>query len=290
MAHLFQSISVESSLSVEHHIARLALEADVLSNAADALSNIIPKISDNIKNFLNSFSSGETPAEQMIRRAEKDVSAIKSVIPYSSFATFDRTLVTVPEGFYGTFENYLDALHSMTREINVNATDVLSTLQADLSMFISSRENKFSNKDKTAVFKKFEKRREDIQKELGSFFTDKNVRSKAYMSEVIGRFEDIDTITNKCRRLTEMNTGKVLDEIHRHAKEVNELLEIVIADSREDGASKVSGASAKNIAAGAYEAAKAVELVGIFRFRIEQIAAVIKDLVEQLKKILKDKH
>lgn len=290
MAHLFSSVATESSLSLEHHIERLALEADYLSDAANTLNNIIPKISEKIGAFIKSFTPGETPAEDMMRHAEKDVNTLKSIIPYSSFATFDKTLVTVPEGFIGNFETYLDVMLSVSREITVNATDVLSTLQADLSVFISSKENKFSSKDKTAAFKKFEKRRIDIQEELAKFFSDKNVRSKAYMSEVIGRFEDIDIINAKCRKLTELNTGKILNEIHRQAQEVNTLLDIVISDSREDGASKVSGISAKNISTGAYEAAKAIELVGIFRFRIEQMASVIIELVHQLKQILKTKR
>lgn len=287
MAHLFNSINSSSTLSVEHHLGRLALEANVLVEASDALSNIIPGLTAKIGDFIKSFSPEETPQHTMVRVAEKDLASVKVGASYSSFATFDRTLVTIPEGFVGNFIDYADALMSVSREVTLGAVDILNILNNDLAVFISSRENKFSSKDKTSTFKKCKERREDITKELGKFFTDKNIRAKAYMSEVIGRFEDLDIVHARCKKLLDLNGGSVLKDIHRKAEEVNRLLEIVIEDSRENGASAVSGVAARNIAEGAYEAAKAVELVGIYRFRIEQLIGVVSELISRLKEILK---
>ena len=276
-----------STISLESHMDRLALEANIITNAISNLQGIVPKLTEKFNNAINGlFDSKSHSAVENLHKASGDVAAIAKLVPYNSFATYDRTLVTSPEGLEGDFMTYVLALISVSREVYITADQSLSTLQQQLATFITNSEVKASNKDKTLDYKKAAKQREDITKEIGRFFSDKNSRSKMYMSEAINNFNEIDELYKKTKTLIDINNKTNIEAIERKTKEVNNLLSMVYEDMKNNPDTKVSGAAAKNIAEGAYEAAKCVELVGIFNFRVSQIYACIYELVTQLKKIM----
>ena len=276
-----------STISLESHMDRLALEANIIINAISNLQGIVPKLTEKFNNAINGlFDSKSHSAVENLHKASGDVAAIAKLVPYNSFATYDRTLVTSPEGLEGDFMTYVLALISVSREVYITADQSLSTLQQQLATFITNSEVKASNKDKTLDYKKAAKQREDITKEIGRFFSDKNSRSKMYMSEAINNFNEIDELYKKTKTLIDINNKTNIEAIERKTKEVNNLLSMVYEDMKNNPDTKVSGAAAKNIAEGAYETAKCVELVGIFNFRVSQIYACIYELVTQLKKIM----
>ena len=276
-----------STISLESHMDRLALEANIITNAISNLQGIVPKLTEKFNNAINGlFDSKSHSAVENLHKASGDVAAIAKLVPYNSFATYDRTLVTSPEGLEGDFMTYVLALISVSREVYITADQSLSTLQQQLATFITNSEVKASNKDKTLDYKKAAKQREDITKEIGRFFSDKNSRSKMYMSEAINNFNEIDELYKKTKTLIDINNKTNIEAIERKTKEVNNLLSMVYEDMKNNPDTKVSGAAAKNIAEGAYETAKCVELVGIFNFRVSQIYACIYELVTQLKKIM----
>ena len=276
-----------STISLESHMDRLALEANIITNAISNLQGIVPKLTEKFNNAINGlFDSKSHSAVENLHKASGDVAAIAKLVPYNSFATYDRTLVTSPEGLEGDFMTYVLALISVSREVYTTADQSLSTLQQQLATFITNSEVKASNKDKTLDYKKAAKQREDITKEIGRFFSDKNSRSKMYMSEAINNFNEIDELYKKTKTLIDINNKTNIEAIERKTKEVNNLLSMVYEDMKNNPDTKVSGAAAKNIAEGAYETAKCVELVGIFNFRVSQIYACIYELVTQLKKIM----
>ena len=276
-----------STISLESHMDRLALEANIITNAISNLQGIVPKLTEKFNNAINGlFDSKSHSAVENLHKASGDVAAIAKLVPYNSFATYDRTLVTSPEGLEGDFMTYVLALISVSREVYITADQSLSTLQQQLATFITNSEVKASNKDKTLDYKKAAKQREAITKEIGRFFSDKNSRSKMYMSEAINNFNEIDELYKKTKTLIDINNKTNIEAIERKTKEVNNLLSMVYEDMKNNPDTKVSGAAAKNIAEGAYETAKCVELVGIFNFRVSQIYACIYELVTQLKKIM----
>ncbi len=280
-----------TSVSLEHHMERLALEANFITTAFTNLQGMLPQLTDKFSVAVNGlFDSKASPAAETLFKVSNDVDAVVKLTSYNSFATFDRTLVTVPEGLQGNLLTYATALTLVSREVYATADEALSVLQQQLSTFISNSEIKQSNKDKTGDYKKAAKQREDITKEVGKFFTDKNVRSKMYMSEAIGSFEEIDDLYKKVKTLADLNNKTATSAIERKTNEVLNLLKLVYEDMSTNPDTSVSGAAAKNIATGAYEAAKCVELVGAFNFRVTQVYACTHDLVVQLKKIMKTKH
>ncbi len=133
-------------------------------------------------------------------------------------------------------------------------------------------------------------RRKDIEKELGKFFSDKHIRSKAYMAEVVGNFYEVDTLQKNCKTLTDIISSKQIKEISRKSETIKGLLNIALDDLKGNVDVKVSGQAGKNIAEGVYELAKCLEFFGIYQFRVEQLYGCNNELRNLIKDSIKMKR
>jgi hypothetical protein len=222
--------------------------------------------------------------DNLLISLDQNFKSLNQKLEHVNFGTYNKTLVSIPEGFKGYFINYLVTLNKLQSDIYDNGSVMLKEYNSILSSFITNKEDKISLRDHTTFFNKLSKDRENINKQLDIYFTTGS-NSKSYLQNVIQRFADLDNIVGEVKNLRKKHNSQNIDKLSDQVKEAVSLLDVVIKQSN-DSIVKLSGSSAMNISTGAYEVAKFVELLSIFRFKTDQAVTSVTRLIEQLNLVI----
>ena len=261
-------------------ISKLSLESEFTANVIDTFRNLIPSLTFKIKEYVKSFDSVSTLFVSESSRAVECEKIFKSEyekVQHLNYSIYKKTLVSTPEGFKGSFLEYLTVLNKIIPEFFNSSNELLSEYNLILSSFIT-------NKDNTTLYKNGTKLRESVISDLDQFFV-KNDSSKKYLGDVLYRFSDLDDLIAQMKKLEQFYKKQSLGNIKEQIRKSTDLLEIIIKNTTEDNASAVSGAAAKNIAEGAYEIGKLVETISIMHFKMDQTLNSVRNLFDTIKKI-----
>lgn len=281
---------ISSSLSLEHRVDRIALEASFLTNAVHSLKNVVPNLTSTFTNLVTGFKTQEFNHNQdILKKVSKEASDIASSISYNDISNLDRYLVTIPEGFDGNLLTYTEMLLKITPSSYDLVNNALTDLNMYLSKFISNSDTKSSSKDILKTFEEYSKQREGINKAIAAFFSDKDIRSKAYFTDVVYQLSELDKLYKKSCDIADIVSPGKARGLESKVKETVRLLNMV-HDSLVNDESKVSGQAAKNIAKASYEVAKCVEFIGIYHFKVEQVVGCTANLMKELHRVLKYKR
>lgn len=273
------------TVSLESQINQLALESNVISNVINSFRNVIPNITDDLKAMALRLVETDTLTKEFIT-ANQHFSKLERKIPDASFVNYSKTIVSVPEGFSGNMLNYLKFLDSLSTEIFKEANSVLGDYNLVLSSFISNKQDKISLKDHTTLFERIKERREEILKNIKQFFPSTSVNSRKRFGDVVERFGELPEIMKVLEHLNRERKGHNLKEIANAVRESVEMLDIVIEEVKKNGVTNVSGNSAMNISQGAYELARFVELVAIYRNMVDIAVTSASRMIVQLEEII----
>lgn len=273
------------TVSLESQINQLALESNVISNVINSFRNVIPNITDDLKAMALRLVETDTLTKEFIT-ANQHFSKLERKIPDASFVNYSKTIVSVPEGFSGNMLNYLKFLDSLSTEIFKEANSVLGDYNLVLSSFISNKQDKISLKDHTTLFERVKERREEILKNIKQFFPSTSVNSRKRFGDVVERFGELPEIMKVLEHLNRERKGHNLKEIANAVRESVEMLDIVIEEVKKNGVTNVSGNSAMNISQGAYELARFVELVAIYRNMVDIAVTSASRMIVQLEEII----
>jgi len=272
-----------ATLSLESQLDRLVLEASVLSNVLDTFRNVLPNLNNKISDILSTFTN-----------SDKDISGVKALISeidkfnnkkdHVDFVTYSKTLVSVPEGFTGTINDYLTTINEVNSKIYIRCNNMLTEYSSILSSYITNKEDKISMKLHNEFYKYISKERTEFTNSLDAYFNNKTI-SKAYLNNVLTNFSEVNSIKEQLTKLNKSHNKTNLSNILQETNKVVSMLDIIIDNSKD--ASKVSSESALNISKGAYELAKFIELISIFNFRIIQAITTTSKLIDTLNKIVK---
>lgn len=276
--------SMVTTLSLESQIDKLSLEANLLDNLLDTFRNIIPNLTTKLTEIAVMFNSKNDPKE--IASLKVLQRSLTAKTPHVSFGSYSKMLISIPEGFKGNLAEYLNMLNKINETVYIDGIKILDEYNVILASFINNKEAKISLKDHTHFFKDISVKREKIVKDISSYFTT-NTNSKAYLSSVMERFAEMENIINETIKLSQIYSNQNVSRIKSSLDNSIDLLKIIIDDSNKDNIDAVSGNAAKNISIGAYEVAKYVELISIYRFRLEQSIITVIKLLEELDKILR---
>jgi hypothetical protein len=274
-------------ISIEHEMAKLSLESEFTANVIDTFRNLIPSLTFKIKEYVKSFDSVSTLFVSESSRAVECEKIFKSEyekVQHLNYSIYKKTLVSTPEGFKGSFLEYLTVLNKIIPEFFNSSNELLSEYNLILSSFITNKDNKISLKDHTTLYKNGTKLRESVISDLDQFFVN-NDSSKKYLGDVLYRFSDLDDLIAQMKKLEQFYKKQSLGNIKEQIRKSTDLLEIIIKNTTEDNASAVSGAAAKNIAEGAYEIGKLVETISIMHFKMDQTLNSVRNLFDTIKKI-----
>jgi hypothetical protein len=262
----------------------LRIESEYISNTLDAFKNVLPGLSVKLSNLLKS-----SPDEELSTCVQSTKAAYKELDPkltLADFMTYRKTLVSVPEGFEGNMLDYIKFLNELTANVYPEAKKIMKAYNLLLSTFITNKDSKVSIKDDTGFFKDIEKHRNQITRKLGEYFPSNSSTSKAYLGNVIDRFRDIDSLVVEVEKLDRRYVSENIGELNKQVQESVDLLNLVIADINKGGIDKVSGNASMNVSKGAYEVAKYIEFVSIFRYKTLQAMGAVENTVVQLNSVI----
>lgn len=275
-----------TTLSLESQMARLALEANAISNVIDTFKNIVPSLTSKVAEIYNSLIKEQGDLTPEVFKARAAFKNLRAKLPYAKFTNLEKTLVSVPEGFKGNLLDYVNVLIHLSPSVFQEANKILGEYNFTLSAFITNKETKTSLQDHTRLYKDVAEKRETMTAAFHPFFPKNSHLSKGYLGEVISRFADLDPLIAQTEKLNTAHKNQNIKDITSSVKKSVDMLNLIIADSQSNGISTVSGNAAMNISEGAYEIGKYVEFIAIYRYRVEQAVATVIKLIATLERIV----
>lgn len=267
-----------STLSIEHYIERLAVESSVYSDIIYTFKNLLPMLQTKTldgmilvqgfisedKSLLASFFSNE-------KKLENKYSNI-------NYVNIGETLISVPEGFMGNLLEYSNALSEMSANVYSETIQTLQEYHVILSSFITNKEDQTSIKDHTDFFNRISGARRAIEDQIKKFIIPGNTSSKALFKNVISRISETKDIYTSVKKLQGYHLEANLKNIEAALFKINSLLDIVIRQMESQDITKISPKAGNNIALGAFEVGKYIELVSLFYFQCNIVLKISNDL------------
>lgn len=245
----------------------------LLTNSSDVLMSYVSPIS----NFIGSSSKDSLKNSDY----RKTLQAVK-VLP---FATYQDTLIQVPEGFTGKLDVYIETLLKLHGELVAASNEVVISYTDELAIFLNNVDHRKSIKNYETFYQKLRADRTRLNKELASFFKKDNNQSRVKLGAVMARFADMDGLFANAEKLEAVHAKTELSELMTNVKHAVELLKLIQDKVENDKELNISGQMAMHISEGAYEAARYVELVSLACYNIEVGLTTVRALSEQFNKI-----
>lgn len=269
-------------MRLEYHLERIALESNYIATVITSLKNSLPdfisNISDNTESLLSRFVNIKDITHELTKKQSKVLNAVK----HYDYLVFGDIYVSVPDGFLGNYLEYSEFLNSIvSRVFNIDKT-LLREYCIMLSTFISNMDEKISLVDHTTFYKKVRREREEITNDSKKFFNKSEGSTKAKLRTVISRFSELEDLMHSVSSLTSSVTSSVLQNIHHSTTDCVNLLNFIILSINKGQTKNISPAVANNIAVGAYEVGKYVELAGIIYYDITVFLHSIDKLYDKL--------
>lgn len=274
--------------------------ADVALEAINLEINIsIPSVADVIGMFRNTFPTIKNKLVQVIDAFAPDEDAVHEIKELNSIAdsskktildigivTYGKTLLPVPEGMAKdvSFIQYLSFLESISKQFDEGVRDILTEYKIVVSTFVSNKEARASIKDHSLFYKRIEKERKALTDEMASYFDNKLTRSRVPFEEIYSQTKEVFTAVELANKLHKNRQRSDVPGIKKHAQQCVEVLDMIIEQSGKNSLGSVSGVAAADLANGAMEMGRWLELVSIYNFRLDQAITSVKQQVEILSK------
>lgn len=268
----------------------LALERLSLSSMGDELVTFFSDIVSPIARKLYDTSEGIKVGlfdKKEIKDTVKEYEDIKKKLPYAVYTNYQQFLVPVPEGFFGTYLEYVLSLNIMGKTIYSDFNQLLADYNFLLAKFLTNKDDKISVKDYTSTYKKIALKRQEHIKSMDRFFDKNNNRTRAYLKYVLLRLSDLEPLVKETTVLMRAHDNDNVMSVADAVKKTVDMLNQVKGqlDSMEKKTS-ISREAANNIAAGAYELAQYAEFISVYRFRTENIMVKIHEFLAALNKAM----
>lgn len=271
----------EYNYTLEHQMEQLALESEVLANVINTFRNAVPNLLGMLKEKVN-FINEEKDVPEHLLNISKNYKELSKKLPQVPYASVNQTLVSVPENFYGSFLDYSEFLNKHASELYSSANEILSEYHSSLAIFLSNQNSNIGLSDYTNIYRNVKKNREDLTSKFKVYFPKDTGLSKQKLSTVIDRFADLDKLVHEITSLEKNQQKQSLATFKTSVDQCVELLQLVVKRTEEKSLDKISGPTAKNIAEGAFELGKFVELVALFRFRVQQFMVSVENTFSEL--------
>lgn len=274
-------IEETDTYSFDYYYRRLAVESAIPENILSLFRKVIPKSSELLCSYLPGLQAYEQGNPEIFVK-NSDTKRLLSEVRKLSYMSFQDTLITVPEGFTGSLNAYLEALLLDQSHLFEKTFEYLRKYSVELSMFLSNQEKRISLTSHNELFREIRSYRERTLKEMQRFVDKKNAtRSRARLGDVFERFADFERFFALSEKLADQRKRQDFKKIVSEVQKASELLKL-IKDRVDAGEFQdISGQRAKDVAEGAYEAARCVELVSLYAYFVESALATSKNLVTQ---------
>ena len=245
--------------------------------------DIIPSLTTKLKATLQSISGlveDKEPVDGFSATAKRYEKDVKAKLATHRFIDFQKTLTSTPEGFSGNLIEYGFFLLEISVPLFKEANSLLGEYCAILAVFLTNKEDRRSLQDHTSFYSDLQKKRERIIERMEKFYKKESNVQKAHIGDLITRFSDLDEVANVTKDLSKARKKAQLEDVNNRVRQACDMLERVVAMTQRDSTQTISPEAARNVAEGAYEVGKYVELISIYAFRVEQYTAVVKNMFD----------
>lgn len=265
---LAEFVDAAPVLSLEARMDQLALEASFLNNMIDTFKSILPDLSGKLKSLKQSFSGmASDMSEEQYNSLDSDQKAAIKKIAGLKFLLVGENIVDIPESFTGNLAQYMQVLTKVNTQTFKDVGPAIIEYTSILSSFATNKDDKVSLKDHTAFFQRIAKQREQYEKALNGFFKVRTDRSITKIKNVFSNCHDMENFILDSVDLAKSQDPIRLKQLQNEVQGCVDLLDIIIRQVNDSGVGRVSPEATKNIAQGAFEVAKYVELIGINYYR-----------------------
>ena len=280
-------LKYEQTVSLEHQLQVISIEASVISNLIDSIKNIFPDLSEKFK-VTQQVTKDLTDTEQAFKdhRLDKDQQFVIKELEHFNYMDIAELTTMVPEGFNGSFIEYMHVMEKSLNRINSLNNEVMQPFYILLSSFLTNKEDRNSLKDFTPVYNKLKESRQELIKEVGSFFNTGHDSSRK-IGVVIKRNSDFKTLFVKMNSLKKTIDSIDIKAIKDNLNKTIELMDLVVQRVQEKSIDSVTPEVAKNLSFGAYEVASEVEFFSVIYFKMIVLNTCIDFLTKKLSNFIK---
>lgn len=250
--------------NLELYLDRLALEGQVLSNVLGFFKDTLPSFARGLKDQMTllgrSISQIEPKSTQSLLASYETA---KERLPALDFLVFGDRIIMVPEDFTGNLVAYVKTLTEIYRSIALIEKEVIKEYTLMLATFATNKDAKYSIKDHSEFFERIKAERERIQQELHVFFPKDTGKTQRRIRDVLDRWGDLEPLVKETATLNTLVTQTNVHDLQGSVQRAVDMLDVIMGQLKGDEIEKVSPEAAQNIARGAYEVGKYVELFGV---------------------------
>lgn len=273
-------VDTSGTLSCEHYCARIALEANFLSNLVQLIKEALPS-------FITRLAGINTSVEQkVLLRALDDVERAHkkalSKIPHLNYGLYLDTEIVVPAGFHGNYVAYVDVFLTELPKLERDVTALLAILNRQLSSYLTNKEELISSCNYESQFEAAKETRLALEDHLKHFFPGEDDRTRAPLSDVLDRFESLNALTPKLEALRSLVKTVKLETLNAQLKECADLSKLLLERIKEGSLTTVGPNAAKTLSQGLYECAREMESLSALYYRLQEFLQAYRSLVERI--------
>lgn len=280
-------LKYEQTVSLEHQLQVISLEASVVSNLIESIKGIFPALSEKFK-VTQQVTKDLTDNEKSFKdhSLNKDQQFVVKELEHFNYMDVAELSTMVPEGFNGSFLDYMTVMDNSLARINTLNTQVMQPFYILLSSFLTNKEDRNSLKDFTPFYKKLKESREHLVKDLASFFN-ANYDSNKKIGSVVKRNSDFKLLFAKMNSLKKTIDSIDIKAIKDNLNKTIELMDLIVQRMQEKSIDSVTPEVAKNLSFGAYEVASEVEFFSVVYFKMIVLNTCIDSLTNKLSGYIK---
>lgn len=290
-----------SRSSMEGVIKRIALESQFSGNLIELFRDQIPGFYLNVKNQADSLYG---VASQLFdnKSTEEDFSKLGyfsqeqfniisddviSKLPAYSYTAISSTVIYIPENFSGDLLDYMQFMvrndEKVIYEASLNLLSVYETILAD---FLSNKDSKVSLISHDHLYKKAVKTTEDLGDTHKKFFPLNTNKSRARLGDCFSRLADVQEFSKLYPNLLSTFNKAPVKAIKQASDRCVSLLALVCDAAQKEDVKEISAATTRNIASGAYEMGKLLEMLAVHRMRHMQLLKVSSQTIKAIRDVL----
>lgn len=276
-----RSTYISAELAQESLNLEFLSPVDGVRNLIDLFRNTIPAFKRKLVDVIEGFHPEDDKSHE-VSELNKLLNTKRDTLTKTGMVTYGNTLIPVPEGLASEVPmlKYLSFLIDISDTFSKGIHEILTEYKIVLSTFISNKEAKTTIKDHSLFYRTIEKKRLALTKDLSSYFDEKISRSRQALENVYVQGKDIVEAADLTNSLHKTRKRADLEGVKKAVENCANLLDMVIEQSEKGSIENVSGAAATDLANGAMEVARWVELLSIYNFRVDQAITCVKQQID----------
>lgn len=269
-----------------HAYRAVSLESSVVANGVQAVINFFPSVFKSINAGFSTVkeiklfkaAAGDADTLKLSKKEQSIVDALVSV-PYDDLI---KLRVPVPEGFVGSYVNYLIDVQQLFDYHQNVCLPALESFYIEVASVITNKGAKISQKSIIDSYKSLIKSREENNKKITDYFVIRSTQSEQDYGKIFHNNEEVGEMFKERHKLVKTLEAVNVKQVTDYVNKINDALVTLIKIAEDKSMSNLSAVQLQNITEGAYECAAQVEFFAVNYYRAQTLINTITHLQDKL--------